>query len=115
MKWILPIIRACLGGIIIISFSNCSKNQEVRKRTMNSLNICIKQAIEVKKRHQEELMKIPHVLGMGIGLAGPDKNEVIIEVYVEEMNPELYQKLPQRLEDFRVIPIITGKIVPKEK
>jgi hypothetical protein len=68
----------------------------------------IAQAIQVKARHEEQLLNVPGVVGVGIGLS---KGQVVIKVFLEEMTPELMQKLPDTLDGFSVVPEVTGKII----
>jgi hypothetical protein len=68
----------------------------------------IAQAIQVKARHEEQLLNVPGVVGVGIGLS---KGQVVIKVFLEEMTPELMQRLPDTLDGFSVVPEVTGKII----
>ncbi|MFN3477400.1 MAG: hypothetical protein ACK4Z6_07630, partial [Candidatus Methylomirabilales bacterium] len=64
----------------------------------------------VQERHTEALMRIPGVVGVGIGrVAGTGR--AVIEVYLEKAAPELEQALPQALEGILVKKVVTGKIM----
>jgi len=56
----------------------------------------------VKERHEEELLKIPGVVGVGIS------NERAIIVYVE--SEEVVPHIPKTLEGYPVEVIVTGRI-----
>jgi hypothetical protein len=68
----------------------------------------IAQAIQVKTRHEEQLLNVPGVVGVGIGLS---QGQVVIKVFLEAMTPELMQRLPDTLDGFSVVPEVTGKII----
>ena len=71
-------------------------------------NKVIGQAMQVKERHEEELLNLPGVVGVGIGLS---EGDVVIKVFLEEMTPELERVLPNTLEGFTVVPEVTGKFI----
>jgi len=64
----------------------------------------IEQALE---RHQDRLMAIPGVIGVGIGEAG---GRPALVVMVKQMTPELKAHLPQKLEDHPVVFEQSGEI-----
>ncbi len=63
---------------------------------------------EVKNRHQAELLALPGVVSIGIGLDA-DKKSVII-IGIEADNVELKASLPEQLEGYRVIVQTTGTV-----
>ena len=65
--------------------------------------------VDVMEKHQEELMRIPGVLGVGIGRS-ETTGEFVILVMVEEMTPALQEALPKELDGFKVEPVVTGEI-----
>jgi hypothetical protein len=71
-------------------------------------NEVIAQAVEVKIRHEEELFTLPGVVGVGVGLG---QGEVVIKVLLEKMTPELKWGLPNAVENFRVVPEVTGRFI----
>jgi len=72
------------------------------KREDNPMEI----ALRVKKKYEGELLKIPGVLGIGIG--GTKENPKII-VSVREMNDET-RKLPKRLDGIDVEIDVVGEV-----
>ena len=68
----------------------------------------ISRALEVKARHEEELLNLPGVVGVGIG---SEEGEVVIKVFLEKMTNEMKKVLPNTLDGFRVVPEVTGKII----
>jgi hypothetical protein len=71
-------------------------------------NEVIAQAREVQATYEQELLNIPGVVGVGIGL---EQGEVVLKVFLEEMTAQLAQALPGKLEGFSVVPEVTGKFV----
>jgi hypothetical protein len=55
---------------------------------------------EVLKRHTDELMSLPGVVGTAIGLC---EERPCIKVYVVEKTPELEERIPDTLEGHRVV------------
>jgi hypothetical protein len=66
-------------------------------------------AIAVQERHTDALMRLPGVVGTGIGQS-EETGQVVIEVYVEQATTELKRAIPQRLEGIPVKTVVTGKI-----
>jgi hypothetical protein len=44
----------------------------------------------VKQQHEAELLALPHVLGVGIGFAHPESEELTIWLQIESDAPENY-------------------------
>jgi hypothetical protein len=65
--------------------------------------------INVMEAHQDELMEIPGVIGVGIGQS-EETGEPLISVLVDQMTPELQEQLPSELEGFEVKAEVTGPI-----
>ena len=65
--------------------------------------------VDVMEKHQEELMRIPEVIGVGIGRS-ETTGEFVILVMVKEMTPALQEVLPKELDGFKVEPVVTGEI-----
>ena len=64
---------------------------------------------KVMEIHQDELMEVPGVVGIGIGQS-ETTGQRFISVLVDEMTPELQALLPTELEGFEVKPQVTGPI-----
>lgn len=63
---------------------------------------------DVKNRHESQLMSMPGVVSVGIGL-DEDKNPIII-IGIETDDAELRSRLPQQLEGYQVRVQHTGKV-----
>lgn len=61
--------------------------------------------------HDRELMAIPGVVGVYVGLMADDKTECL-KVMLARPNPELERKLPRALEGHPVVVEVTGEIRP---
>jgi hypothetical protein len=68
---------------------------------------------EVLKKHTEELMSMPGVVGTGQGLC---EGKPCIKVFVIEKTPDLDQKIPKTLDGYPVVIEETGpiKALPKK-
>lgn len=64
--------------------------------------------VDVKERHEAQLMAIPGVVGVGIGEAA---GEAVIVVYVEKRTPQIEQDVPKELEGYPVVVEVSGPIV----
>lgn len=62
---------------------------------------------EVVKKHTEELMSVPGVVGVGQGLCD---NKPCIKVYIIEKSPELEKKIPSSFDGYKVSTEVTGEI-----
>ena len=62
---------------------------------------------EVIKKHTEELISVPGVVGVGQGLCD---NKPCIKVYIIEKSPELQNKIPSSLDGYKVSTEVTGEI-----
>ena len=66
---------------------------------------------EVLSAHQEELMRIPGVVGVYVGLAQDEKTECI-RVMLKEADASAEKRIPKKLEGYAVVTEITGEIRP---
>lgn len=78
--------------------------QQMPKRDIN----------EVKEAHTSELMALPGVVGVYIGLMD-DEQTMCIKVMVLEKTPALDKKIPETLEGYPVLIEETGEIRPMPK
>jgi hypothetical protein len=64
---------------------------------------------QVMARHQDRLMAIAGVTGVGIGEQG---GRPAIVVMVERLTPQVKAQIPQQLEGFPVVVDQSGEITP---
>lgn len=68
-------------------------------------------ASHVKERHERALLRIPGVVGVGVGLSEIVPGRVVIQVYVERDTAEVRQAVPAQLNSIPVEIVETGPIV----
>jgi hypothetical protein len=68
-------------------------------------------ATHVKEQHEDALLKIPGVLGAGVGLSETVPGEVVIEIFVERLGDDVRHAVPGRLDSVPVKLRETGPIV----
>ena len=64
-------------------------------------------------RHEEGILKIAGVVGMGIGTAAGARGQAIIEVYVDRATPALQSAIPSTLDGVPVAVVETGTFTPR--
>ncbi|MCF6337492.1 MAG: hypothetical protein L3J84_06010 [Gammaproteobacteria bacterium] len=65
---------------------------------------------QVKEKYQTELMALPGVVSMGIGLY---EGETVIRIGLDGRHPDTEKALPKALEGYRVVSQDTGTIKAK--
>ena len=65
----------------------------------------------VKERHEEAILELEGVVGIGVGVSETVPEEVVIEVYVKKPAQEMKHVIPEMLEDARVKIVETGEII----
>ncbi len=63
----------------------------------------------VLDEHQEELMRLPGVVGVGVG-QDETTGEPVILILMAEPAPDLEKALPQKLNGYPVKPLVVGEI-----
>jgi len=66
---------------------------------------------KVKERHEEAILRIEGVVGIGIGLSDTEPGQVVIEVYTKRPVHEMKHLIPEALEGIPVKIVETGEIV----
>lgn len=71
----------------------------------------LKKLIEVKKKHESELLQIKGVIGVGIGKKQKygSKKKFYIRVYISHTSSLNLQKIPSTLEGFSVVLLRLGE------
>lgn len=62
---------------------------------------------EIQKKHQPDLMRIPGVVGVGIGL---EADESVLVVLVDKQTRAIRRKVPKQLDGCRLVIQETGVI-----
>jgi hypothetical protein len=68
-------------------------------------------ATHVKERHENALLKVPGVLGAGVGLSDTAPGQVVIEIFVERLGDDVRNAVPPRLDSVPVKLVETGPII----
>ncbi len=63
---------------------------------------------QVKAAHEDELMKIEGVQGVGVGL-DERRDQLVIKIYVDEKTKAVQEKIPVELEGYPVQIEVTGE------
>lgn len=66
---------------------------------------------KVKEKHEEAILRIEGVVGIGVGLSDKEPDQVVIEVYTKKPVHEMKHLIPETLEGIPVKIIETGEIV----
>lgn len=66
---------------------------------------------EVKDAHTERWMRLPGVVGVGIGRC---EDEACIRVLLSRPSPEAEQEIPDRVDGYRVELEVTGPFRPRQ-
>lgn len=66
-------------------------------------------AERIQSRIQDQVVRLPGVVGIGVGLAGDDSNEVVFKVLVDSDSESVLEGLPERLGKFRWEALRTGR------
>ncbi len=66
---------------------------------------------QVLERHQQQLMALPNVVGVYVGLM-PDQKTPCLKVMLSDKDRATLARLPKALEGYSVLPEITGQIRP---
>jgi hypothetical protein len=101
-----------LLAILLGSFAGCgqrpnsnpSPQQTMPKKDIN----------EVLRSHDQEIMAIPGVVGIYVGLLDDEKTPCL-KVMVVKKTLELERKIPRKLEGYPVVIEETGEIHPMKK
>ncbi len=96
--------RICLIAIAIFAFTLA----EINTANYRGKNPMAAETIqETLKKHTNELMSIPGVVGTGQGLC---EAKPCIKVFVIEKTPDLDQRIPKTLDGYPVVVEETGEI-----
>ena len=86
----------------------CSGSQ--RREAGGGATVTARSIDAVLAAHSDSLMALPGVVGTAIGLC---EGERCIKVLLSDSNPATKNKIPARLEGYRVVVEVTGLITPR--
>jgi len=64
------------------------------------------EALNIKERHEMDLLAIQGVQGIGLGEVNGER---VINVYVAHDTPKVRERLPDHVEGCRVVPVASGE------
>lgn len=70
-------------------------------------------AKHAKARHEQALMAIQGVVGVGVGVSDSNAGEAVVEVYVEHGAPRLRASIPAHVDSVPVKVVETGEITAR--
>ncbi len=96
-----------------VSMVGCSGSTSQAASPLQGLSLdspIIASASQVKSRHEQTIMSIPGVVGVGVGLSQKARTQGVIQVYVKKSIDEIIRNLPNQIEGIPVEIIETGEI-----
>ncbi len=70
-------------------------------------------ATRAKERHEQAIMRIDGVVGLGIGASDVVPDEAVVEVYVKKATPAVRAAIPAELDNVQVNVVETGEITAR--
>ncbi len=70
-------------------------------------------ATQAKGRHEQAIMRIEGVVGLGVGASDVAPGEAVVEVYVKQATPAVRAAIPPRLDNVPVKVVETGEITAR--
>lgn len=70
-------------------------------------------ATQAKERHEQAIMRIEGVVGLGVGASDVVPGEAVVEVYVKKATPAVRAALPSELDNVRLKVVETGEITAR--
>jgi hypothetical protein len=70
-------------------------------------------ATQAKERHEQAIMRIQGVVGIGVGASDVVPGEAVVEVYVEKATPAVRAAIPAQLDNVPVKVVETGEITAR--
>jgi hypothetical protein len=98
-----------LHTMVIVLFILSACQSEIDNTTPTPAQQPEARMIEVLRRHEDQLLAVPGVVGVGIGQS-TSTGAFVINVMVDKKTPELEKKVPDTLEGYAVELITTGEI-----
>lgn len=70
-------------------------------------------ATRAKERHEQAIMRIEGVVGLGVGASDVVPGEAVVEVYVKKATPAVRAAIPSELDNVRLKVVETGEIIAR--
>ncbi len=109
MSWVLS-----LPGVLVVSalLAGCTLPSPAPDELMTSPVVTSTPARDIEavlEEHQEELMRLPGVVGVGVG-QDETTGEPVILILMAEQSPDLEKALPRTLDGYAAKPLVVGEI-----
>jgi hypothetical protein len=69
----------------------------------------MRDAERIQKQVENEVMQLPGVVGMGLGVSAENPEEVVIKILVEDDTEAIRENIPERLGKVRSEIVVTGR------
>src|SRR5687767_6997643 len=100
-----PVLRSCAAGLFALGLAaacgrepgEASDTAHDQERPMTEDHPDVAELARLIETHAEELMSIPGVEGMAVGLLADDRTPCL-QILVEKRTPELEARLPDTLD-----------------
>jgi len=69
----------------------------------------MREAERIQEQVESEVMRLPGVVGMGLGIAKDNPEEVVIKIFVEDDTEAIRENIPDRLGKVRCEILVTGR------
>lgn len=111
LGWSHKMGRCSVAALLLLSAACNVAGQRPVEKTAQKESMPRKDINEVLNEHDEELMAMPGVVGVYVGLM-PDDKTLCLKVMVVEQTEDLKKKIPQTLEGYSVLIEESGVIRP---
>jgi hypothetical protein len=103
-RWRAVVVLTGAVGALLLGGCQTSMTPEDSRETRRDINA-------VLADHDRELLALPGVVGVYVGLL-PDQKTECLKVMLARKDPNLERTIPRRLEGYPVVTEVTGEIRP---
>jgi hypothetical protein len=100
-------LRSALVQVLIFVFTGIACTSQTQTDSNNESKLTVKEVID---KHSAELLSIDGVEGLYESL--DDNDNPVIKIMVASDDPGLLKRLPDNLEGYNVLVVVSGKIKP---
>jgi len=102
-------VLSALGKVSVVGSASAASTTSAAAAASEEESPEVTHLKDVQGRHEQNLMQLPGVVGMGIGRSKKD-NTLRLEIYVKKLTPELQSQLPESLNGAPVRIVETGEV-----
>ena len=110
-KWSKPRLASGPAGLFLLVVSLLCTQGCMQHRLSRESSASRRDINAVLSDHDRELLALPGVVGVYVGLLDDDKTPCL-KVMVKAKDPDLVRRIPQHLEGHPVVIEVTGEIRP---